>query len=168
MSRSGLYDDDGDDPLAYGRWRAQVKSATRGKRGQSFLRDVLAALDALPEKRLIAGDLVFDGRPEHPYPEGHEDIIIGGDQLVTGKGEVVRVGEVCALGALGLARGVDMSKLDSHDPEFVADAFGIAHQLAREVIWVNDEGAYAETPEQRFTRVRTWVARQITPSTSPG
>lgn len=52
MSRSGYTDDD-DDPLATGRWRAQVRSAIRGKRGQAFLRELIAALDAMPEKALI-------------------------------------------------------------------------------------------------------------------
>lgn len=168
MSRSGLYEDDGDDPLASGRWRAQVKSATRGKRGQKLLKDMLAALDAIPEKRLISGDLVFDGKPSWTHPEPHEDVIVGGDQLVTGRGNVVRVGEVCALGALGVARGMDMSKLDPHDPEFVADAFDVAHQLAREIIWVNDEDCRYETPEKRFERVRAWVVGQIIePDTGP-
>lgn len=166
MSRSGLYEDDGDDPLALGRWRAQVRSAIRGKRGQAFLRDLLAALDAMPDKRLIAGSLIFDGSPEFPYPEEHEDIIVGGDQLVTGRGQTVRVGEVCALGSLGVRRGLDMSKFDQSEPEFVADALDVAHQLAREVIWVNDEDGRGETPEQRFVRVRAWVAKQITPQSS--
>jgi hypothetical protein len=161
MSRSGLYEDDGDDPLAFGRWRAQVKSATRGKRGQSFLKDMLAALDALADKRLVAGSLVFDGSPEHPYPEEHEDIIVGGDQLMDGRGRTVRVGDVCALGSLGVKRGLDMSKFNQDDPEFIADALGVAHQLAREVIWVNDEDGCGETPEQRFVRVRAWVLNQI-------
>jgi len=161
MSRSGLYEDDGDDPLAFGRWRAQVKSATRGKRGQAFLRDLLAALDSMPSKRLIAGNLEFDGRPEFPYPNPWEDIIVGGDELVTGRGEVVHVGEVCALGALGQARGLDMTKLSVDDPEFIADAFGVAHQLAREIIWVNDDDCKGASPEERFASVRAWVARQI-------
>lgn len=167
MSRSGLYEDDGDDPLAFGRWRAQVRSATRGKRGQKFLIDLLAALDALPEKRLVAGDLVFDGRPEYPHPDEHEDVIFGADQLVTGRGEVVRVGDACALGALGLARGMDMTHLNQSDPEFVADAFGVAHQLAREVIWVNDEDCRTYTPERRFEHVRNWVEKRITKTQQP-
>jgi hypothetical protein len=57
MGRHG-YTDDSDDVLDLGRWRAQVSSAIRGKRGQRFLRDVIRALDALPEKRLIKNDLV--------------------------------------------------------------------------------------------------------------
>lgn len=55
MSRAGYSDDL--DPLDLGRWRAQVLSALRGKRGQAFLRDLIAALDAMPEKRLVSGDL---------------------------------------------------------------------------------------------------------------
>lgn len=59
MSRSGYSDDcDGWDLI---RWRGAVASAIRGKRGQAFLRELLAALDALPEKKLIAGKLEADG-----------------------------------------------------------------------------------------------------------
>lgn len=56
MSRSG-YSDDCNDTLQLGRWRAQVASATRGKRGQRFFRDLVAALDALPEPRLVPNEL---------------------------------------------------------------------------------------------------------------
>ena len=164
MSRSGLYEYDGDDPLAYGRWRAQVKSAINGKRGQAFLRDLLSALDALPEKRLVSGDLVFDGSPEFPFPTQYEDVIVGADELVTGRGERVRVGESCALGALGISRGLDMRKFHQSDPQFIADALDVAHQLAREVIWENDENCGALSPEQRFAHMRAWVASKINPS----
>ena len=62
MSRSGYSDDDGDDPLALGRWRGQVASALRGKRGQSFLLELADSLDRMPEKRLIAHELKVDGK----------------------------------------------------------------------------------------------------------
>jgi hypothetical protein len=55
MSRSGYHDDL--DVLDLGRWRGQVASAIRGKRGQVFFRELVAALDAMPEKRLIQGAL---------------------------------------------------------------------------------------------------------------
>lgn len=61
MSRSGYTEDCDFDPLAHGRWRAQVASATRGKRGQAFFREVVEALDAMPEKRLIANELEHAG-----------------------------------------------------------------------------------------------------------
>ena len=60
MSRSG-YTDDCEDNWAMIRWRGAVNSATKGKRGQQFFRDLLAALDAMPNKRLITESLVSDG-----------------------------------------------------------------------------------------------------------
>lgn len=132
MSRSGYMDDwDGDD------WQAalclgRVARAMKGKRGQAFLKEMLAALDAMPEKQLITNEL-----------ETTE-------------------GAVCAIGSVGKARGVDMTKLDPEDPDGVAAAFGIAPSMAREIVYMNDEGGdYEETPEARFIRLRSWVARQI-------
>lgn len=60
MSRSGYTDDcDGWDLI---RWRGAVNSALKGSRGQAFLREMIAALDALPEKVLIPEKLEADGR----------------------------------------------------------------------------------------------------------
>jgi hypothetical protein len=160
MSRSGYHDDGGGWSLIC--WRGAVAAAMRGKRGQAFLKEMLAAFDAMPEKRLVAGRLVFDGMPEVPWnPYPHEDIIVGADVLVTGCGEPVHVGEVCALGAVGLARNLDMSGLHPDDPGPVADAFGIAAAMSREIVYMNDEHWDVETPEQRFTRMRAWVAENI-------
>lgn len=147
MSRSG-YSDDCDDNWAMIRWRGYVASAIRGKRGQAFLREMLEALDAMPEKKLIANDLE------------------------------VADGSVCAIGAVGKARGVDMSALDPEDYERVASAFGINEKLAQEIVYINDESAWWETdetgkairegdsfkritPEGRWRRVRAWVSSQI-------
>lgn len=135
-------------------WRGMVASATRGKRGQSFFRDLLAALDAMPEKRLITDQL-----QESP------------------------TGEVCAIGALGKARGIDMTGMDPECPEQVAPAFNIAECLAQEVVYMNDEHSqyiYVElpgppptpwrqhdhlrhdiTPEERWQHMRDWVSKQI-------
>lgn len=131
MSRSG-YNEDGDDQWAHIRWRGMVTSASRGKRGQALFRDMLAALDAMPEKKLIANDLVRTD------------------------------GCVCALGALGKARGIDMTEIDPENSDHVAAVFNIADPLAREIVYVNDEhGPWEETPEHRFERVRRWVEKQI-------
>lgn len=109
MSRSGYSDDYGDDdPLALGRYRAQVASAIRDKRGQVLLRELLAALDAMPEKRLVAGELEADG-------------------------------QFCALGVVGQARGLNLAAIDTYDVESLGPKFNIAEQLAREIMWVNDD-----------------------------
>lgn len=51
MSRSGYSDDF--DGWSLIRWRGQVASAIKGKRGQAFLKELVEALDTIPEKRLI-------------------------------------------------------------------------------------------------------------------
>ena len=119
------------DDLTLGRWRGMVASAIRGKRGQKLLRDTLIALDAMPEKALVVSELE------------------------------TKEGDVCTLGALGRARGIDMKAIDPEDPPQVAAAFDIAECLAQEIAYENDEGYYGETPGQRWHRMRTWVANQI-------
>jgi hypothetical protein len=130
MSRSGYSDDCDNWDLI--RWRGAVASAIRGKRGQSFLKEMLTALDALPEKRLIAEELEKDG-------------------------------EVCALGVIGRARGIDMSQLDPEDYGAVSIAFGIPRALAQEIMFVNDDYLWWKeaTPEKRFATVRKWVEKKL-------
>lgn len=132
MSRSN-YDDEYDGWAAIC-WRGAVASATKGKRGQQLFKEMVVALDAMPEKRLIASSL--------ECPAG-----------------------VCAMGAVGKARGMDMSQIDPEEPSAVAKAFGVAGALAQEIAYMNDEYCYHrhETPEERWTRMRKWAAEQITP-----
>lgn len=160
MSRSGYCDDYGDDdPLALGRYRAQVASAIRGKRGQALLRELLAGLDAMPDKRLVAGELAADG-------------------------------QFCALGVVGQARGLNLAAIDTYDVESLGPTFNIAEQLAREIMYVNDEHVseyrYVEyevcgpmrpwerhrkservpderAGERRWQAVREWVVKNIKP-----
>ena len=116
------------------RWRGAVTSAIRGHRGQAFLQEMLDAFDAMPEKVLIAESLV------------EED------------------GAVCAMGAVGLKRKMDLSQVDPDDRSSVANAFGISPALAAEIAYENDEGTWqyrTETPEQRWTRMREWVVKHL-------
>lgn len=118
MSRSGYSDDCGGWSLI--RWRGAVNSAIKGARGQKFLRELAAALDAMPEKRLIANELRSAD------------------------------GEFCTLGVLGDVRGIEMSRLDPDDRDSVAAAFGIAPTLAAEIVFENDDACwYGEKPEAR-------------------
>ncbi len=70
-------------------------------------------------------------------------------------------GEVCALGALGLARSMDMTEIDSEDSDAVAGAFDIPHALACEIQYENDETLYQATPERRFEHMLCWVEKNL-------
>jgi hypothetical protein len=71
-------------------------------------------------------------------------------------------GEVCALGAVGRARGMDMKDIDPEDHEDVAAKFGVSHAMACEIMYLNDEfGPRSETPKERFARMRAWVVTQL-------
>lgn len=107
MSRSGYSDDC--DGWALIRWRGAVTKAIRGQRGQAMLRELVHALDALPERRLAVGSLV------------------------------TAEGGYCTLGALGRSRGIDLASIDPDDREAVAKAFGVAEALAAEIMHMNDE-----------------------------
>lgn len=134
MSRSGYSDDCENWSMIC--WRGAVTSALKGKRGQAFLLELRDAMDAMPEKRLVADVLEADG-------------------------------QFCTIGVLGAKRGINMEVLDADDREGVAAAFGIAPALAAEIVFMNDEGNWnAETPEQRWVRMREWVEsniQQVTP-----
>ncbi len=140
MSRHGYNEDDGgcdDYELSFGRFRAQVASATRGKRGQAFFVALVQSLDALPEKSLVKGELQTSE------------------------------GAVCALGALAKYKGIDVSDVDTEDHASLGVTFSIASQLAQEVMYENDEarGPGGVTGEIRWQRVRDWAVRQLTAET---
>ena len=137
MSRSGYSDDCWGVDLI--NWRGAVASAIRGKRGQAFLYEMLCAMAAVPEPRLIAGELEQGGA-------------------------------VCAIGAVGRARGIDMRGIDVEDREQVAKPFGIAEALAAEIVFENDEGVFysrIEAPEERFLRMRSWIERCLIDGCTP-
>lgn len=137
MGRSG-YTDDYDEDIPGCLWRQAVHRATTGYRGQHLLRKLRDALDLMPVKRLIA-DAIKD-----PL-----------------------TGEVCALGALdpnAPRYNGDDDWEEGHARE-LAKHFGIAHALAAEIVYMNDEAnswrSQEETPEARWIRMRAWVESQI-------
>ena len=72
-------------------------------------------------------------------------------------------GAYCALGVVGAKRGIDLDSIDPEDPPQVSEAFDIAECLAQEIAEINDSNYMRETTEQRWTRVRKWVAEQTKP-----
>lgn len=76
--------------------------------------------------------------------------------------DLQREGSVCAIGAVGKARGIDMASIDPEDRETVAKVFGIAPALAAEITFMNDEARpYTETPEERFAQMRKWIESEL-------
>jgi hypothetical protein len=69
-------------------------------------------------------------------------------------------GAVCAIGAVGKARGISMEGLDPEDSAHVAATFGISEALAREIVYTNDS-YHNETSTQRFDRMRKWIKDEI-------
>lgn len=115
------------------RYRGAVSSAIRGRRGQAFLRDLISALDAMPEKRLIA------------------------DSFLTDAG-VCALGAVCAFRGV---EPPDTRYLD-YIPPAAAAGLGIAKALAAEVMHENDDGGpLRESPEWRWQRMRDWAERNL-------
>ena len=128
------YSDEEDFDGQFGLWQANCERSLRGKKGQRELRELRMALLALPEKRLIHGTLVSEA------------------------------GEVCAIGAYGKYKGIDLS---TFDPEDESDAVGIAGGMPPLVAWkvveLNDELLPSSmTPEQRYEAVLQWVEGLLT------
>ena len=131
MRRSGYSDDcNGWDLI---RWRGAVTSAIRGKRGRALLRELRDALDAMPERALIARELLDAS------------------------------GSFCTLGVIGKARGLPLADIDPEDNDKLAELLDIAPALAKEIVFENDEAVwwFEETPEKRWERMREWVEEAL-------
>ncbi len=136
--------------------------AMYGKRGQRFLRELVAALDAMPEKRLVEGRLATT--------------TVEGSQLC---------GEVCALGAVVVQRKVATGTLrpialqetalvaqpdDDDDESYdgwemiktAAEILGIPRPFAWQVVCANDERTRG-TPEERWAFMHRWAKARIRP-----
>lgn len=131
------YSDDGDG-CDMNLYRATVDRALAGKRGQLFLQGLAKALDDMPVKRLIAHELVAEN------------------------------GEACAIGAYCQAKGIDTKDVDYEHPSAVGRLVNISSSMAAEIEYENDERIEREeTPEQRWTRMRKWVADNLITSEKP-
>lgn len=171
MSRI-VENDDWDDVRAvlnYGRWERNTKATVKSKRGQATLRELEAALLALPVPRLHA-DTFCD---------------VGGAEP-----------KVCVLGAYALYKGASSDVPEDFNPpprppswsdnteafkaawerwydwnddrpiadeqaRWAADHLGIAFTLAWNLIEKNDEEYGNASPEQRYERFLTWIRARI-------
>ena len=131
MSRSGY--SDYLDSWALIRWRGAVASAFKGKKGQAALKEILAALDAMPQKRLVTGEF------EH-------------------EGEFCTLGALGHRRGVDMSQFNDDGYADQ---EAVADALSLPRACVCEVMFKNDEVYCPGGPVERWQRMRNWVASQI-------
>jgi hypothetical protein len=147
------YDDEGDIPYAL--WRQTVRNALQGKRGQKALREIEAALLALPEPRLIEGSLCAE-TPGRPY-----------EFCVVGAWARARI--LAGNGPRGLKTLDDLKDFDDEDPDQTADlgrVMGCAYAMAWELGQQNDY--HGASPESRYRYVLSWVRGQIKQSEPVG
>ena len=129
MSRAGYCEDIDQWDLI--RWRGAVTSAIRGARGQAFFRDMLAALDAMPVKELIASELVSE------------------------RG-CCALGAVAKKWNIDVS-GMDPEDYEQISKTFgIAEAMVREIEYVND-----EWGSYSDSPAKRWTRVRAWVAEQI-------
>jgi len=135
MSRSN-YSDDCENQWGWIRWRGQVASAIRGKRGQALLRETLAALDAMPDKTLITDELVANG----------EFCTLG----VIGQARGIPIADIDPEETEVVAKLFDVAE-------------PLVREIVYEN---DECGAWHETPKHRWARMRQWVAgniKEVTP-----
>lgn len=131
MSRSGYVEDFFGENWSLIRWRGQVASAIRGKRGQAFLKELGEALDAMPEKKLIAHDLRKGG-------------------------EVCAIGSLGAKRGVELEKIDPYDHATLSGVFNIAEP--LVQEIEWEN---DDGGSWDETPEKRWQRMRQWVAANL-------
>jgi hypothetical protein len=138
MSRHG-YSDDGGGEWALICWRGAVNSAIRGKRGQAFLKEALAALDALPVKELVSHELEADG-------------------------SFCTLGAVAHARGVDVS-DITYDRYEEEMGSAIAPRLDIANALAREIMYLNDEEscywAKGDDPARRFRYMRDWIVTHI-------
>lgn len=151
------YSDEEDFSGQFALWDANCRRSMRGRAGQRELKELEAALLALPEKRLIKDALTDDQ------------------------------GGVCAIACYAQHKGIDLSTFDPEDEsDQVGIAAGMPRLVAWQVVALNDitldtvwevadgpiqrgHGVYHGgiplvrdmTPEERYEHVLTWVRERV-------
>lgn len=130
MSRAG-YTEDVEDQWQLICWRGAVASGIRGKRGQAFLREMLTAMDAMPEKKLVAHELEMDG-------------------------QVCAIGSVGRVRGIDMSQ-IDPENYGKVADTFgISEA--LAREIVYEN---DEGGWRDDTPEKRFQRMRAWIVSNL-------
>lgn len=129
MSRSGYVDEL--EVLDFGRWRGIVASAIRGKRGQRLLKELVAAMEAMPNKALISEALEWEG----------QHCALG----VVGAARGIEMGSIDPFCEYEVANAFDIAPALAQEIAYIND----------------EGTYRAETPEQRWERVYAWAKSKI-------
>lgn len=167
------YSDDEDYPGQFNIWQANCRRSLNGKRGQAALRELEAALLALPEPRLVLGSLCREG-----------DVCAVGALAVHRR---VQAGEDRAAVLADLEENSTDEWGDSEETDqWAVDHLGVPRLVAWKLVEQNDiqndvvwevhhgpvrqgfghyKGGIAHvrpmTPEERYERVLAWVRAAI-------
>lgn len=126
------YSDDEDWTGQFALWEANCRRSLRGRAGQRELRELEAALLALPEKQLIHGSLTDDD------------------------------GGMCAIACYAKHKGVDLSAFDpGRASDKVGIAGGMPRLVAWRVVAENDYDLASRTPRERYDAMLEWVREQL-------
>lgn len=128
-------------------WEANRDRSLRGKKGQTALRELEAALLALPDKRLIADHLEsksgvcalgalgkYKNRTIPPEPK-HSDEFGEWQESYEVEEQMVNFGK----------------------------SLGVPRLVAIEIVYRNDDNWRGETAEERYARILSWIQKQLLP-----
>jgi len=159
MSRVS-YSDDEDYPGQYALWQANCERSARGKVGQRVLREMEAALLALPSPRLIANAVSLRG-----------EVCAVGAYLAAKKAQQAGTDIASAIATIEQECG-DEDAQSYNETDELGTAAGMPRLVAWKLVALNDievphgryrSGVYVETtPEERYAEVLAWVRSQIT------
>jgi hypothetical protein len=179
MSRVS-YSEDEDYPGQFGIWNANVMRSVGGLKGQAVMREMEAALLALPDKRLVAHAVACDG-----------DVCAVGAFLALKKARAEQLSMAEAIDALEAECGgaddqaydeTDQRGIEAGMPRLVAwklvalndieiDEWKYVHGVQGPLTRERAEYGYRDyrgmtiqvpvTAEERYTRVLAWVREQI-------
>lgn len=161
---------DSNEEVAIQRAREVLGAMIRRDSGQSFLRRMVAALDAMPVKELARGGLVRDGQccamGALCVAEGIDPMALctaivthpDGSKVERTLGE-----EIAELIAEGYDRGDDsdgfFADAENRAAETAAEKLDVPFEIACEAMWVNDE--IGNTGAERWRYMRKWAAKQL-------
>lgn len=175
MSRVGDYDGEESFNNEWAFWQRRIQMVLTGKRGRKLLGELREALEALPEKRLIANALRTVG--ENPDAEEHQYDREDCRDLLERQGE-----GVCAVGAFAwyqrVKAGMDPDEAfrslpysPDYDGDYetitVGEKAGLGQTLAWVLMDLNDGRYEALTPEARYEAVMQWIDEKLSASAQP-